>query len=275
MTKTEAVQKLIAVARAEIGYREGANNYNKYAEDPRITELYGWDVQNQPWCCTFVSWCFLQAFGDIGGPMTYGGSAACANQAALYRAKQAFKPTPEAGDQIFFYSGGGINHTGIVVEVNAGAIRTVEGNYSDSVSLCTYTIGNSKIAGYGRPNWDLLLEDREKPWIVVENGQTVNSSEWKQDEDPTLQEAAGKPVTVQAKENHDWKPPLLKYDPDNYFEAAKAMQALLNVHGFDSGKADGYFGPKTVAAVNRAKRFYVLECDGKCDLPLWEKLMAI
>ena len=275
MTKTEAVQALISVARAEIGYREGANNYNKYAEDPRIAELYGWNVQNQPWCCTFVSWCFLQAFGDIGGKMTYGGSAACANQAALYRQHQAFHARPEAGDQIFFYSGGGINHTGIVVEVNAGAIRTVEGNYSDSVSLCTYTIGNSKIAGYGRPNWDLLLEDREKPWIVVENGQTVNSSTWKQDEDPAVQEAAGKPVTIQAKENHDWRPPLLKYAPDDYYEAVKVLQALLNVRNFDSGKADGYFGPKTVAAVNRAKRFWVLEHDGICDAELWEKLMAI
>ena len=267
MKAEDAKKKLVDLAKGEVGYHEGANNWNKYAEDPRIAELYGWNVQNQPWCCTFVNWCFLQAFGDIGAQMTYGGSAACANQAALYRKSNAFYTSkPEAGDQIFFYSGGGINHTGIVVEVNGSAIRTVEGNYSDKVSLCSYQIGNSVIAGYGRPNWNLLVEDWEKPWVVVQNGQIVNSSEWKQEEEQ------GKPVTVQSKENHEWKPPLLKYAPDDYYEAVKLLQALLNVRGFDSGKADGYYGPKTVAAVNRAKRFYVLECDGTCDGNLWGKL---
>ena len=273
MTIEEAKKKLVEVARSQVGYHEGANNYNKYAEDPRITQLYGWDVQNQPWCCTFVNWCFLQAFGDIGGKVTYGGSAACANQAQLYRKNRAFNDRPELGDQIFFISGGGINHTGIVVEVNGSTIRTVEGNYSDKVSECTYILGNPKIAGFGRPKWELVQEDREKPYVVVQNGQIVNSSNWQQEE--TQPETEGKPVTAQPKENHDWSPPLLKYAPDDYYEAAKAMQSLLNVHRFDSGRADGYFGPKTVAAVNRAKRFYGLEVDGTCDRPLWEKLMAI
>ena len=136
MTIAEAKQKLVELAKAEVGYHEGANNYNKYAEDPRITELYGWNVQCQPWCCTFVSYCFLQAFGDIGAKMTFGGSAACSAQANLYRKHNAFYTArPEVGDQIFFYSGGGINHTGLIVEVNGSAIRTVEGNYSDKVSL--------------------------------------------------------------------------------------------------------------------------------------------
>lgn len=270
MKKTEAVQALIALARAEIGYREGANNYNKYAEDPRITELYGWNVQNQPWCCTFVNWCFLQAFGEIGAKMTYGGSAACSAQADLYRKNRAFYTSrPEIGDQIFFYSNGGINHTGIVAEVNGSGIRTIEGNYSDKVSSCTYTIGNSVIAGYGRPNWKLVQEDWEKPWIVVQNGQIMNSSEWQQNADP---EAAGKPVTVTASGNHDWTPPFLKPDPDNYYAAAAVLQGLLNCHNFDSGKIDGYFGPKTEAAVNKARRYYGLDETGKCDDDLWEKL---
>ncbi len=268
MTVEEAKKKLVEVAKSQLAYHEGANNYNKYAEDPRITELYGWIVQNQPWCGTFVNWCFFDAFGDIGGEMTYGGSAACANQASLYKKNGAFYTKPELGDQIFFYSGGGINHTGIVVEVSSASIRTVEGNYSDGVSLCTYTNGNSKIAGYGRPKWSLALEDWEKPWVVVQNGQIVNSSEGKQDADP---EANGKPVTV-SKENHDWTPPLLKYDPDNYYAAAAVMQGLLNCHNFDSGKIDGYFGPKTEVAVNKACRFYGLPATSTCTKELWEKL---
>ena len=272
MTKAEAKKALVDLARSQVGYREGSNNWNKYAEDPRITDLYGWNVQNQPWCCTFVNWLFLNAFGDIGGRMTYGGSAACSAQADLYRKNRAFYTSrPEIGDQIFFYSNGGINHTGIVAEVNGSAIRTVEGNYSDKVSECTYVIGNSAIAGYGRPKWDLVVQDWEKPWAVVANGQIVNSSDWAKDEP----EDEGKPATVPAKENHDWQPPLLKYDPDTYYEAAKLMQSALNVRNFDSGKADGYFGAKTMAAVNKACRFYGIEANGTCTQELWEKLMAI
>ena len=48
MTEREAKTKVIELARSQLGYKEGANNFNKYAADPRITRLYGWDVQYQP-----------------------------------------------------------------------------------------------------------------------------------------------------------------------------------------------------------------------------------
>ena len=269
MTIQEAKNKVVSLARSQVGYHEGANNQNKYADDPRITQLYGWNVQNQPWCCTFVNWCFLNAFGTVGGQMTYGGSAACATQASYYRNHGAFFQSPEVGDQIFFYSGGGINHTGIVVEVNGSAIRTVEGNYSDKVSLCTYVVGNSVIAGYGRPKWSLATG------VADDNYQTADTSS--NEYLNALGSIVGaKPVastnTNTSTENHDWKPPLLKYDPNNYFEAVKLMQALLNVHAWDSGVADGYFGAKTTAAVNKARRFFGMDATGICDEALWDKL---
>lgn len=270
MTVEEAKKKLVEVAKSQVGYHEGANNYNKYAEDPRITKLYGWDVQNQPWCCTFVNWCFLDAFGDIGAEMTYGGSAACANQASLYKRHGAFNSTPELGDQIFFYSGGGINHTGIVVEVSGSTIRTVEGNYSDKVSQCTYTVGSSKIAGYGHPKWELALEDWEKPWVVVQNGQIVNSSDWAKDDGGKV--ATNSQPVASSKENHDWQPPLLKNDPNHYFAAVCVLQGLLNCRNWDSGKVDGYFGAKTEVAVNKARRYFGMDATGICDAELWNKL---
>lgn len=276
MTIQEAKQKLVSLARSQVGYHEGANNQNKYADDPRVTTLYGWNVQNQPWCGTFVNWCFLNAFGTIGGQMTYGGSAACAAQANLYKNNGAFTQSPLVGDQIFFYSGGGINHTGIVVEVNGSAIRTVEGNYSDKVSLCTYTAGNSVIAGYGRPKWSLAANE-----AVDEDFEMADTSS-----DAYLNALAGlvgaKPVASSTKpeassvasssvENHSWNPPLLKYDPNNYYEAAKLGQSLLNVHNFDSGKADGYYGAKTEAAVNRARKFYGISEEG-FSVKLWNAM---
>lgn len=277
MTIQEAKQKLVSLARSQVGYHEGVNNQNKYADDPRVTTLYGWNVQNQPWCGTFVNWCFLNAFGTIGGQMTYGGSAACAAQANLYKNNGAFTQSPLVGDQIFFYSGGGINHTGIVVEVNGGTIRTVEGNYSDKVSLCTYTAGNSVIAGYGRPKWSLAANE-----AVDEDFEMADTSS-----DAYLNALAGlvgaKPPVANnlqqnlqqvatKEENHSWNPPLLKYDPNNYYESVKLLQAELNVHNFDSGKADGYYGAKTQVSVNKAKRFYGMDADGICDKELWKKL---
>ena len=281
MTIQEAKDKLVALARSQVGYREGANNQNKYADDPRITQLYGWNVQNQPWCCTFVNWCFLNAFGTIGGRMTYGGSAACASQANLYKNNGAFTQSPAVGDQIFFYSGNGINHTGIVVEVNGLVIRTVEGNYSDKVSLCTYTKGNSMIAGYGRPKWSLAADEAADDDFEVADtssdaylnalaglvgAKPVTTK-------PTTTTTAATPAASAKAENHDWTPPVLKYDPNNYYEAVKLLQAELNVHAFDSGKADGYFGAKTTAAVNKARHFYNLpDATGVCDADLWKKL---
>lgn len=276
MTIAEAKQKVTELARTEAGYREGANNYNKYAEDPRITELYGWNVQCQPWCCTFVNWLFLNAFGDIGAQMTYGGSAACSAQANLYRKKNAFYTArPEVGDQIFFYSGGGINHTGLVVEVSGSAIRTVEGNYSDRVSLNSYTIGNSAIAGYGRPDW-ALVNEAERPFVVVVNGQVVNSSEAVKDEQ---KEEEGKPAAAagsSGKESHDWKPPVLSRTIA-YSRSCVAMQGLLIAHRFDCGKAgaDGYFGKDTQAAVVKARQHYGLKDGVTCDGDLWEVLLRI
>jgi len=282
MTVEEAKKKVIALARAEVGYREGPDNQNKYADDPRITKLYGWSVQNQPWCCTFVSWLFLNCFGDIGGQMTYGGSAACANQAGYYKKNGAFFQSPEIGDQVFFYSNYAINHTGIVVEVNGGSIRTVEGNYSDKVSLCSYAAGNPVIAGYGRPKWSLAADaqqsqEEDKPQSYLDalaslvNGTTVV---------PTSGNAGGsgtvkpKEDDSGSKEDHGWTLPELSRSitKTNW---NVLLQALLIARRFGCKKygADGYFGAETQEAVVSARKFYGLKDGVTCDGELWAKLL--
>lgn len=192
--------------------------------------------------------------------------AGCLYSAGYYKQNNAFHRTnPRVGDQVFFsYSPGEYSHTGIVVEVNGNTITTVEGNTSDSVGRRTYETSNRSIAGYGTPDWSLAVEIWEKPWVVVVDGHIVNSGDPQKDEAKAEPEAKG--------ENHSWTPPLLKYAPDDYYEAVKLLQCHLNVRNFNSGKADGYYGAITQAAVNRAKSFYGLEADGICDKPLWDKL---
>ncbi len=262
MTKTEAVNKLLSVARAEIGYREGANNYTKYSADPNITKLYGWTPQNQPWCCVFVNWCFMTAFGcDIGSQLTYGGTAACANSASLFKRNGAFFTTPEVGDQAFYYSGGGINHTGIVSEVSGSTFKAIEGNYSDKVSVVSHNVMGSDVAGFGRPDWKLV------------EGQSSTSQTEKPKETGTSQGSLSE-SSSKDQVNHTWKPHTLQMS-NAYSSDCVVLQALLNAHHFACGSADGFYGPKTQAAVNAAQRYYSLTIDGVCGPKTWEKLLKV
>lgn len=228
LTRDEAIHELCQAALGEVGYHEGANNFNKYAADPRLKQLYGWDVQNQPWCCVFVNWLFINVFGyDDGTAMTYGGSAGCAVFAGLYKNNNAWSLNPRKGDQIFFYSGGGINHTGLVVDVSGSTITTAEGNYGDSVSKNTYFTGDPSIAGYGVPNWSIAANLPD-------------------DDDEPTDDKTGLVVDGECGEN-TWaalakKMPLLKKGSKG--NAVKALQAALNFLGAELD-VDGDFGVLT------------------------------
>lgn len=292
MTVKQAIEKVLDLARSEIGYHEkasnnqlndptansGSANWTKYAEYlDSFAGFYNGPKNGYAWCDVFVDYLFVKCFGfDIGRqmlcqPLSSAG-AGCLYSAQYYKqAGRWHTNAPQMGDQIFFsYSAGEYSHTGIVESVNGDTVTTIEGNTSDSVGRRYYNIGNKQIVGYGRPNWGLAKTEHGEPWVVVQNGQIVNSSDWNQDEEP--QEQPQEQTQEESKENHSWTPPLLKYDPDNYFEACKAAQALLNCHNFDSGKADGYFGPKTEAAVNKARRYYGGEATSEIDAWLWDKL---
>ena len=162
MTEIEAKDKLVDWCRSQIGYHEGYDGSNKYADGQWDTKLYGFSALQVPWCDVFVDAAYISCFGFTDATaMTYqqpSGYAACSLSADAYKRNGAFYTRPEIGDQIFFFSGGGINHTGIVIEVNGENIVCVEGNYSDSVCRTQYKYNDKMIAGYGRPNWAVVAE---------------------------------------------------------------------------------------------------------------------
>lgn len=286
MTVKQAIEKVLDLARSEIGYHEkasnsqlddptansGGANWTKYAAYIDANpEFYNGKKNGYAWCDVFVDYLFVKCFGfETGRNMLcqpkYSAGAGCLYSAEYYKqAGRWHKNAPNPGDQIFFsYSPGEYSHTGIVEQVSGDTVTTIEGNTSDSVGRRTYNIGNQSIAGYGTPNWK-LVED----WVVVENGHIVNSSEWAKDDDTAT--AVLKP-TPPSTENHSWQPPLLKYAPDDYFDAACVLQGILRCRNWDCGKVDGYFGAKTQAAVNRARRFFGMDADGICDAELWKRL---
>lgn len=167
MTVEEAKRKLCLWAEQQLGYHEGANNYNRYADNEDIQRMYGWKPQNQPWCDTFVDDGFIECFGlENACKMTYqpigAGSALCRQSAQYYKGAGAWSNRPEIGDQVFFYASGDINHTGIVVGVATGSVTTIEGNSSDMVAKRVYSANDSKIAGYGVPDWDAVADETTK-----------------------------------------------------------------------------------------------------------------
>lgn len=258
MTIEEAKKKLVDIATSQIGYHEGANNWNKYAEEAGIKKLYGWYPQNQPYCDIFVDWCFIQAFGyDLASAMTYQytgkGSAACNTSANYFMSHNAWSNTPQVGDQVFFYVGSKIDHTGLVVSVGNGAIVTVEGNSSDMVARRTYDIRSQSIAGFGRPKWS-LVENYEPP----------------EEPDESEEQIPDKPKVF-------IKVELEQLEEGAVGDTVKAAQALLAQWGFTCGwyGADGEFGPATKQATINFQFMKKLEPDGIIGQQTWNALLGV
>jgi peptidoglycan hydrolase-like protein with peptidoglycan-binding domain len=173
------VDKVIAIAKAEVGYVEkasnkdlydktanaGSANYTKYGYE--MHQLYP-SVMDFPaaWCDCFVDWCFYKAYGVSNAKALLGGNFDdyTVNSAQLYKNKGAYyKSNPQIGDQIFFKNSSRICHTGLVYNVDSNYVYTVEGNTSTAagvvangggVALKKYTLSYASIDGYGRPKYD-------------------------------------------------------------------------------------------------------------------------
>ena len=247
MTKNQAIEKLLNSARADIGYHEGTNNYTKYAETQWDNKFYGWELQHQPWCDVFVDYHFTTVFGmNTGAAMTYQvvgkGSALCSASAQFFKNNKAFYDYPEPGDQIFFKNSKGINHTGIVESVvglggtDWSGFTSIEGNSSDRVERRYYTRDKVSVAGFGRPKWELVVDEKEpEDTIVVDRLLYIGTS--------------GQDVVQLQKQLI-----LLGYScgscgADGQF--GKATQAaVIKFQKANGLVADGVVGPKTRSCIN-------------------------
>lgn len=161
MTQAE---KVIAYAKSQVGYSEEpkGSNRNKYAAmiDKEYPDFYNGKKNPCAWCDIFVDACFLSCFGEAEAlrllcQPKHSTGAGCKFSAQFYKNKKQFHNTPVAGDQIFFFVGGDINHTGIVTKVDDKRVYTVEGNSGDMVKAHSYALDNKNIAGYGRPAYNV------------------------------------------------------------------------------------------------------------------------
>jgi len=172
-----AKDRIIDLLIGEVGYLEkasdadlyakkanpGSANYTKYGSEMHSLQPRNMDFP-APWCATLMSWAFVQVLGLDGAKRALCGDIDdyCPALVGQFKKSGRWFDAPEVGDLVFFGQGGG-EHVGLVYQISAGMIRTIEGNTSSGSGVVSngggvwsksYTIGYSRIAGYGRPKYD-------------------------------------------------------------------------------------------------------------------------
>lgn len=257
------VASVIAIASAEVGYLEkksnkdlnsktanaGKNNYTKYSRD-LVNAIGSPYAQGVYWCDIFVDWCFYKAYGKIEAKKLLGGWSAYTPTSASYfkTLKQWYTSKPQVGDIIFFKNSERINHTGLVYKVDSKYVYTIEGNTSGGSSVIAngggvvkkkYALTSSKIAGYGRPKYD------------VKTNTSSNGGKVKVELTVLKKGSKGKQVG--------------------------ALQSLLKGYGYNIGKSgvDKSFGSDTEKAVKAFQKVRKLKQDGIVGKDTWSELLGL
>lgn len=182
MTLTQAIEKVIATAKSEVGYLEkksnsnldsktansGYNNYTKYWRD-----IASWGLGNyqaQYWCAAFIFWCFVKTFGKDKAKklLLHAPYISCYTAGNLFKNAGRLYSDPKVGDIVLFKRSDGVfGHTGIVYKVANGYFYTIEGNTSSdsgvianggAVAYKSYSISGAKNSGhkFARPDYSLV-----------------------------------------------------------------------------------------------------------------------
>lgn len=197
--------KIIEEAIKEIGYKEGANNKNKYSK-----ELYG--IEGQEWCADFVRWCLIKA----GAEDLYPVSSYVPTIAEWYDQKGLYKNSkanggnyiPQKGEIVLFdYNRNTTSdHIGLVEKVEGNKLYTIEGNKDNMVKRCEYDLNSADIRAYCIPEYKVLEEVKLKS--VDEVAKEVIDGKWGNGNDRKnkLENAGYNYAEIQNKVNEMLKP---------------------------------------------------------------------
>lgn len=131
-----------------------------YADHP------GWN-QYTPWCGCFLSWGAEQQRDTIdGNPPKFADvdkGMASFKESGKWRNPNDANNMPIPGDYVFFDwdRGSDPDHVGAVLCVKGGFLYTIEGNSGGRVAVQRYSLGDSRIVGYGVLNWKTGKETTE------------------------------------------------------------------------------------------------------------------
>ena len=271
-TMDKAIEKVILIAKNEIGYLEkksnsqldsmignaGSANYTKYWRD--IKPSY----QGQPWCAAFISWCFMKAFGLDNAkkllkhwPYVY-----CPTLGSLFT-KNA---NPKVGDIVIFCRNGTFTHTGLVTAVIGDRFYAIEGNTSGASGIiangggvCAKSYLNSQMPGtkFCTPDYSIVSDAAapSKPENTSSN-------------------------TTQTGGKYMFEPETVQLG--SVGTSVLLLQEILVARGFKGRNSkvldlDREAGDNTIYALKayQKSRNGALEVDGVCGPATWKDLIAI
>ena len=250
------VEKVINIALEEVGYLEkksnsqlnsktanaGSANYTKYGKNM--------GCNGQPWCDAFIDDCFVNAYGREKAKELLGGFSNYTPTSAQYfkNMKKWYTSNPKIGDQIFFKNNVRIYHTGLVYKIDSSKVYNIEGNTSGAngviangggVCKKSYPLNYSKIAGYGRPAYDVSQSTN------ISTNSTYTKTQFIKD----IQSAIGAKVDGIAGSETLSKTVTVSKTKNNRHAVVKPIQKYLNSLSYFCGTEDGIAGTKFDSAL--------------------------
>lgn len=162
-------QDVVKTALSEVGY-QGESKNSKFTEYLDSISWYNYPKAGAcTWCSIFYDYCIAVNKGNLSyeqarqivcepADHSSNAGAGCTQHADYYRSHNRWISSVSkatTGDQVFFKkSNGQIYHTGVLVDWDNNGIYTVEGSTDGGkVSKRYYSYSDSKLAGFGRPDW--------------------------------------------------------------------------------------------------------------------------
>ena len=184
MTETQLREKVVATAKAWIGYNEADGSHRKivdvYNSHRPLARGYALKYTDA-WCAGFVSAVAIKlGLTDIM-PTEVG----VGNMIDLYRRLGRWKEqdsyVPSPGDVIMYAWGdsgavdcqSGASHVGIVVPCDGKTITVIEGNKNNAVGYREIAVNGRYIRGFGLPDYASKATETDTP-APAEKEATVN-----------------------------------------------------------------------------------------------------
>jgi hypothetical protein len=248
MTKTR--DRVLAIARAELGTGERADGSSKYGEwYERVKSAPGF--RKGPWCQMFTAWCADRA--DIP-ERRFPRMAYTPYAVKWFKDRGRWGTRPRVGALIYFNFPGGdaVDHVEIVEAIRAdGTVVTIGGNVGNRVQRVNR---RSNIAGYGYPDYSdpkPAAPPKPKPTateVLVKQLPNLKLGDGRQ----------GDPIRWDVKTVH-------------YLLMARAAVEPVDLVGVD----DTVFAPIHAAGVRKVQKANSLPETGRVDERTWAALLRV
>lgn len=258
MTETQIRERVVATAKAWIGYNEADGSHRKivdvYNSHRPLARGYALKYTDA-WCAGFVSAVAIKlGLTDIM-PTEVGVWNMIELYKKLGRWKESDSYVPKPGDVIMYAWGdngvgdctSGASHVGIVVSCDGKTITVIEGNKDNAVGYRTIAVNGRYIRGFGRPDY---------------------ASKATENEPVSPAPATNKEETIKMELRM-----LKRGMSGNDVRAAMLLMKDKGYYPYTIPASDKLFGPKMEAGVRKMQAEHNLGVDGLIGFNSWTFLL--